>query len=239
MLNKIPSLLYILSINVMIISLHGHSNYGSFNNNDSGESKLSKLREPAINMKNLLTQNQHYSNQEILNTIAQFKDTYDFIIIGAGTAGATIAARLSEIFKNKILLIEAGSRENFYMDIPIINQFLYSDNNINWNYETKPSNRYCRGTNGNRCLWPRGKVVGGSSTINGMIATRGGAEDYDRWADMGNDGWAYKDILKYFKKLETMNIPELKSDTIYHGTDGPVHITSPSYQTPLAEAFLK
>ncbi|XP_011706819.1 PREDICTED: glucose dehydrogenase [FAD, quinone]-like, partial [Wasmannia auropunctata] len=242
MLNKIPSLLYILSINVMIISLHGHSNYGSFNNNDNDESKLTKLRESAIDIKkqkNYLKHDQNCLNQDIIDTTPQFGDTFDFVIIGAGTAGATIAARLSETTKNKILLIEAGSHENFYMDIPIVSAFLPLNNNINWNYESKPSNRYCRGTKGNKCLWPRGKVVGGSSAINGMVATRGGAEDYDRWADMGNKGWAYKDVLKYFKKLETMNISELKSDTTYHGTDGPLHITFPSFQTPLAKAFLK
>ncbi|XP_011698523.1 PREDICTED: glucose dehydrogenase [FAD, quinone]-like isoform X2 [Wasmannia auropunctata] len=238
MLHKTSSLLCILSINAMIILLHGHSNYESFNNNDNSKSKLSKLRDRAIDMENF-SKNQHCSNKKILDTTPKSGDIFDFIIIGAGTAGSTTAARLSEISQNKILLIEAGSYENFFMDIPIFAPILTLDNNINWNYKTKPSNKYCRGMNGNVCLWPRGKVVGGSSATNFMLAARGGAEDYDRWADMGNEGWAYKDVLKYFKKLETMNIPELKSDTTYHGTDGPVHITYPLYRTPLSEVILE
>ncbi|XP_011704088.1 PREDICTED: glucose dehydrogenase [FAD, quinone]-like [Wasmannia auropunctata] len=239
MLNKIQSLLYILNINAMIFinSLYGHPCYNSLHDNNSSELKLSKFLK--LDMKHFLLQTQHYLNQETVDMTPQYGDTFDFIIIGAGTAGIPTAARLSEISQIKTLLLEAGSHENLYMDIPITAPNLLLDNNINWNYKTKSSNKYCRGMNGNRCVWPRGKVVGGSSTINGMIATRGGAEDYDRWADMGNEGWAYEDIHKYFKKLETMNIPELKSDTIYHGTDGPVHITSPSYKTSLAEAFLK
>ncbi|XP_011705648.1 PREDICTED: glucose dehydrogenase [FAD, quinone]-like, partial [Wasmannia auropunctata] len=238
MLHKISSLLCILSINTMIISLHGHSNYDSFNNNDSNESKLLKLRKQAIDMENI-SNNQHYSNKKIQDTTPKFGEVFDFIIIGAGTAGATVAARLSEISQNKILLIEAGSYEKYFMDIPIFAPILSLDNNINWNYKTKPSNKYCRGMNGNICRWPRGKVVGGSSVLNFMLATRGGAEDYDRWADMGNKGWAYKDVLKYFKKLETIDIPELKSDIDHHGTDGPVHITYPPFRTPLAIAYLE
>ncbi|XP_011705649.1 PREDICTED: glucose dehydrogenase [FAD, quinone]-like, partial [Wasmannia auropunctata] len=243
MLNKISILLFVLNINTVIKPLNGisitHSYYNCLHDHDSSDSKLSKLREQAVNREIYLKQNQHYLNQEIIDTTPQFGDTFDFVIIGAGTAGATIAARLSEISQNKVLLIEAGSHENLFMDIPVISPYLSLDHNINWGYETKPSNKYCRGMNGNICLWSKGKVVGGSSAINTMVATRGRAEDFDRWAEMGNDGWAYKDVLRYFKKLETMNIPELKSDTIYHGTDGPVHITYPRFHTPLAEAFLE
>ncbi|KYN43081.1 Glucose dehydrogenase [acceptor] [Trachymyrmex septentrionalis] len=124
------------------------------------------------------------------------------------------------------------------MDIPLIVHMLQLSNDINWKYQTKSSNKYCLGMKGNRCNWPRGKVMGGSSVLNYMIATRGGAEDYDRWAKMGNEGWAYKDVLKYFKKLETIDIPELQSDNIYHGTKGPLHISYPLFRTPLAKAFL-
>jgi len=81
--------------------------------------------------------------------------------------------------------------------------------------------------------------MGGSSVLNYMIATRGGADDYDRWAKMGNEGWAYKNVLEYFKKLETIDIPELQSDTIYHGAKGPVHISYSSFHTLLAETFLE
>ncbi|EZA53936.1 Glucose dehydrogenase [acceptor] [Ooceraea biroi] len=125
------------------------------------------------------------------------------------------------------------------MDIPLIVHLLQLNNDINWKYRTKPSNKYCLGMHDNSCNWPRGKVVGGSSVLNYMIATRGSAEDYDRWAKMGNEGWAYKDVLKYFKRLETIDIPELQSDNTYHGTTGPLHISYPVYRTLLAEGFLK
>lgn len=139
-----------------------------------------------------------------------------------------------------MLLIEAGSSENLLMDIPIIVHMLQLSNDINWKYRTKSSDKYCLGMVDNRCNWPRGKVLGGSSVLNYMIATRGGAEDYDRWAEMGNEGWAYKDVLEFnFRKLETIDIPEMRSDAIYHGTEGPLHINYPAFHTPLAEAFLK
>ncbi|KMQ87806.1 glucose dehydrogenase [Lasius niger] len=206
---------------------------------DGNISNLSNIFGIGIGLLNFLQQGQRYLNQEIPDTTPEFGDVYDFVVVGAGTAGATIAARLSEIPQTKILLIEAGSNENFLMDIPIAAPFLQLSNDINWDYRTKPSNRYCLGMNSNSCKWPRGKVMGGSSVLNYMIATRGAAEDYDRWAEMGNEGWAYKDVLKYFKKLETIDIPELQSDTIYHGTKGPLHISYPLFRTPLAEAFLK
>ncbi|XP_029176906.1 glucose dehydrogenase [FAD, quinone]-like [Nylanderia fulva] len=188
---------------------------------------------------NFLRQGQHDLNQEVPETTPEFGDVYDFVIVGAGTAGATVAARLSEIPQIKVLLIEAGSNENLFMDIPIFAFSLQTSSNVNWKYRTKSSNRYCLGMNDNSCNWPAGKVMGGSSVLNYMIATRGSAENFDRWAEMGNEGWAYKDVLKYFKKLETIDIPELRSNTTYHGTEGPLHITHSLYRTPLAEAFLK
>ncbi|XP_029680079.1 glucose dehydrogenase [FAD, quinone]-like isoform X1 [Formica exsecta] len=206
---------------------------------DENISNLSNLFGVGVGVLNLLEQGQRYLNQEIPDTTPKFEDVYDFVVIGAGTAGATVAARLSEIPQVKILLIEAGPNENNLMDIPLTAPFLQISNDINWKYQTKPSNKYCLGMDNNSCNWPRGKVMGGSSVLNYMIATRGGAEDYDRWAEMGNEGWAYKDILKYFKKLETIDIPELRSDTTYHGTKGPLHISYPLFHTPLAEAFLK
>ncbi|KYQ51757.1 Glucose dehydrogenase [acceptor] [Trachymyrmex zeteki] len=124
------------------------------------------------------------------------------------------------------------------MDIPIISGLLQKTK-IHRSYRTKPSNKYCLGMEGNNCVCPTAKVIGGGSVLNYMVASRGNAKDYDRWAEMGNEGWAYKDILKYFKKLETMDIPELKSDIAYHGTNGPVHITQPEFHTSVAKAFIQ
>jgi len=91
----------------------------------------------------------------------------------------------------------------------------------------------------NSCTFPVGKIIGGSSVLNYMAASGANAEDYDRWAEMGNEGWGYNDVVKYFKKLKITDIPELKSDIDYHDTNGPVHINYlPSY-TPLAEAFVE
>ncbi|XP_024867342.1 glucose dehydrogenase [FAD, quinone]-like [Temnothorax curvispinosus] len=236
MLNKIPSLFHVLSIGTIINSLHGHPYYNSLHGNSNNGWTIQKLLSSTIDF---LKQNRQYVEQELPDMTPQFGDRYDFIVIGAGTAGATLAARLSEIPQNKVLLIEAGFHENLFMDIPLFAPLLQTNNNVNWRYRTKSSDKYCRGMKDNSCHWPSGKVVGGNSVLNFMIATRGGAEDYDRWAEMGNEGWAYQDVLKYFKKLETMDIPELKSDIDYHGTNGPVHIAYPPFRTPLAEAFLE
>ncbi|EFN84163.1 Glucose dehydrogenase [acceptor] [Harpegnathos saltator] len=193
----------------------------------------------SLGVMNFLNEGQHYLEEQIPEVTPEHEAVYDFVVVGAGTAGATLATRLSEIPHVKVLLIEAGVNENLLMDVPLLVHILQLSDVINWKYQTKPSDKYCLGMNKNSCSWPRGKVMGGSSVLNYMIASRGAAKDYDRWAKMGNDGWAYKDVLKYFKKLETMDIPELRSDTKYHGTNGPVHITYPQTHTLLAEAFLR
>lgn len=163
---------------------------------------------------------------------------YDFIVVGAGTAGATIASRLSEVGDVTVLLIEAGRSESLFMDIPVIVNFLQFSDDINWMYKTEPSDYYCRGMKNHQCKWPRGKVMGGSSVLNYMIATRGNKRDYDRWSDLGNVGWSWKEVLPYFKKLETLGIPEFRDDEL-HNRDGPVYTGYPPFHTPLAEAFVR
>ncbi|XP_029176889.1 glucose dehydrogenase [FAD, quinone]-like [Nylanderia fulva] len=245
MLRKKPSficLFTIITIIVVPIQADQQSLPNQFHNlydDDTNPPNLTNIFRTTNGLLNFLKQSQQDLKQEIPETTPEFGAIYDFVIVGAGTAGTAIAARLSEIPQVKILLIEAGSNENLLMDIPLFASALQLSNDINWKYQTKPSDKYCLGMNNNSCNWPKGKVMGGTSVLNYMIATRGNAEDYDRWAEMGNEGWAYKDVLKYFKKLETIDIPELRSDTTYHGTEGPMHITSPLFHTPLAEAFLK
>lgn len=112
---------------------------------------------------------------------------YDFIIVGAGTAGCAVANRLSEVSSWKVLLIEAGSDENFWMDIPIFANYLQFLN-INWGYKTEPSTTSCLGMEKGQCNWPRGKVMGGSSVLNYMIYTRGNRRDFDQWEALGNTG---------------------------------------------------
>lgn len=162
---------------------------------------------------------------------------YDFIIVGAGTAGCVLANRLSEIPEWKILLVEAGVNENFVMDVPLVANYLQFTS-ANWKYKTKPSNRYCAGFENKQCNWPRGKVVGGSSVLNYMIYTRGTKPDYDGWEAMGNEGWGWDDVLPYFKKVENFNIPNF-DDPKYHGHNGYLNVEHSPFRTPKAKAWVK
>jgi len=163
---------------------------------------------------------------------------YDFIIVGGGSAGCVLANRLSEVLNWEVLLIEAGGKENYIMDIPLAAQLLQFTE-ANWKYSMEPSGNVCLGMKSEKCTLPRGKVMGGSSTINYMIYTRGNRHDYDRWEKLGNNGWGYKDVLPYYLKLENMMIPELGEDKLYHATTGELPVTYAPYRTPLADAFLK
>jgi choline dehydrogenase len=165
-------------------------------------------------------------------------DEYDFIIVGAGTAGCTLANRLTEIPEWRVLLVEAGGKENFIMDIPILANFIQFTS-ANWKYKTIPSNTSCLGHQNTQCNYPRGKVMGGSSTLNYMIYTRGHPKDYDNWAACGNEGWSYREVMPYFLKSEDMTIPELAKDTEHHSTGGYLTISYAPYRTPLAEAFME
>ncbi|CAH0696832.1 unnamed protein product [Spodoptera exigua] len=162
---------------------------------------------------------------------------YDFIIVGAGTAGCVLANRLSEIPDWKVLLIEAGNNENYVMDIPIVANYLQFTS-ANWGYKTMPSKKYCAGFENQQCNWPRGKVVGGSSVLNYMIYTRGAKPDYDSWAAMGNEGWSWDEVLPYFKKIENFNIPSF-DDPKYHGRNGHLNVEYAPFRTTKGKAWVK
>lgn len=133
-------------------------------------------------------------------------DKYDFIVVGAGSAGSAIANRLSENKKWKVLLLEAGFQPNLLNKIPImVGYFQLTD--YNWGYKVTPQKNACLGMINQQCSWPRGRALGGTSTLNYMIHTRGNKHDYDEWASLGNDGWSYMDVLPYFKKSERFEVP--------------------------------
>jgi choline dehydrogenase-like flavoprotein len=166
-----------------------------------------------------------------------FNAEYDFIVVGAGSGGSVVANRLTEVPGWSVLLLEAGGEENFVTDVPLMAsyaQFL----GFNWGYRTEPNENYCRGMEGRRCRWPRGKVMGGTSVINYMVYTRGNRRDYDLWEALGNKGWGYESVLPYFLKSEDIGIPEL-TNSPYHSTGGYLNVQEAPWRTPLAPAFLE
>jgi len=157
---------------------------------------------------------------------------YDFIIIGAGSAGCVLANRLSANPNHRVLLLEAGGSDlNPWLHIPVGYFKTMHNPSTDWCYKTEPD----PGIAGRSLQWPRGKVLGGSSALNGLLYVRGQAEDYDRWADLGNKGWSFKDILPYFKKSEDQ---ERGADD-YHGVGGPQKVSDLRLRRPIADHFIK
>jgi choline dehydrogenase len=157
---------------------------------------------------------------------------FDYVIVGAGSAGCVLANRLSADGKHSVLLLEAGPRDrNIWIHVPVGYGKLFKEKSVNWMYQTEPE----PGLNGRQVFQPRGKVLGGSSSINGLLYVRGQHEDYDRWRQRGNAGWGYEDVLPYFKKAESQQ----RGEDQYHGSDGPLPVSDWRHQDPLSEAFVK
>lgn len=158
--------------------------------------------------------------------------TWDYVIVGAGSAGCVLANRLTASGRHKVLLLEAGgSDRRFWVETPIGYGRIFYDPAVNWMYETEPD----PGIAGRSSYWPRGKVLGGSSSINAMVYVRGQPGDFDDWAAAGNPGWDWAGVLPYFKKMETNDL----GPSDLHGADGPlnvVHIQRDSH--PLCAVYL-
>ncbi|XP_067122989.1 glucose dehydrogenase [FAD, quinone]-like [Centruroides vittatus] len=166
-----------------------------------------------------------------------FLPSYDYIIIGAGTAGSTLASRLSEDPDISVLLLEAGGMPSFETEIPILASELQMSH-LDWSYLTVPQQESCFGLIDKRCPWPRGKVLGGSSVLNYMLYIRGNRRDYDNWAQQGIYGWSWKEVLPYFIRSEDNRDPEIAYNG-YHGRDGPLTVSTPPFVTDLTFAFLE
>ncbi|HEV8032654.1 MAG TPA: choline dehydrogenase [Stellaceae bacterium] len=156
----------------------------------------------------------------------------DFIVIGAGSAGCAVAARLSEDPRTRVVLLEAGGEDkNRWIHIPLGFGKTFADPSVNWCYETEPD----PGAGDRRVFWPRGKVLGGSSSINGMVYIRGQAEDFDHWRQLGNSGWSYDDVLPYFRRAEH----QTRGADEFHGTGGPLCVSDVPDHHPICEAFIE
>ncbi|WP_435607442.1 GMC family oxidoreductase [Pseudomonas knackmussii] len=158
---------------------------------------------------------------------------YDYIIVGAGSAGCILASRLSESGEHSVLLLEAGGKDSSpWFKIPVGFAKLYYNPTFNWMYYSQPQRQLA----GRQLYAPRGKVQGGSGSINAMIYVRGQAHDFDDWAAGGNEGWSFKEVLPYFRKLESHPL----GDSEYHGASGPICISPMKGQThPICDAFLE
>jgi choline dehydrogenase len=160
-------------------------------------------------------------------------DVFDYIVVGAGTAGCVVASRLSASGRHKVLLLEAGgSDRRFWIKLPIGYGRTFNDPRVNWMYEAEPDAALA----GRRAFWPRGKVLGGSGSINAMVYVRGLPSDFDDWRDLGNPGWGFDDVLPFFRKAEDRSTGA--SGTQGQG-GGPIRITDVSADThPLCQTFI-
>ena len=159
----------------------------------------------------------------------------DYVIVGAGSAGCAMAYRLSEAGKRVLVIEHGGSDWGPFINMPGALSYPMNMRRYDWGYETEPEPHL----GGRRLACPRGKVIGGSSSINGMIYVRGHACDYDHWRDQGATGWGYADVLPYFKRLESWHSGGHGGDASWRGTDGPLHVTRGSRNNPLTRAFVE
>ncbi len=158
--------------------------------------------------------------------------TFDYIVVGAGSAGSVLANRLSADPKYKVLVLEAGRESHPWSRIPVGFAKLIENPAANWLYSSEPD----AGTGNRRIPIPRGKLLGGSSSINGMVFVRGQSQDYDQWAQLGNRGWSYQDVLPIFRDMESY---QGDADDEFRGRDGPLKVTESNESGPLYDALIK
>jgi choline dehydrogenase len=158
--------------------------------------------------------------------------SYDYVIAGGGSAGCVLANRLTADPSIKVALLEAGPGDkNFLIHMPAGYAALMKTGWVDWGYHTEPQDAL----KGRRLFWPRGKVLGGSSSVNAMVYIRGVPSDYDMWAQLGNRGWSWDEVLPYFKKAECY----LPGPNAYHGSDGPLRVSRPGVTAPLNRAWIE
>lgn len=157
--------------------------------------------------------------------------TYDYVVVGAGSAGCAVAARLAEESSVRVLLLEAGPPDtNIWIHIPIGYGKTMFNPQLNWQFKSEPEPHL----NNRQIYQPRGRTLGGSSSINGLVYIRGQAEDFQKWAALGNEGWGWSDMLPYFRKAESNE----RGASEYHGGDGPVRVSNIKGKHELVEAFI-
>ncbi len=158
--------------------------------------------------------------------------SFDYIVVGAGSAGCVLANRLTASGRHRVLLVEAGPTDrNPWIHIPIGYAKLFTNAKVNWLYQTEPEAEL----NNRQIIQPRGKVLGGSSSINGLVYIRGQKEDFDLWRQLGNVGWSWDDVLPYFKKAEAQ---QQRGADDFHGCDGPLSVSDQSETHELCDAFI-
>ena len=190
------------------------------------------------------------SQQQLLGTglyppeTTDLLDSYDFIVVGSGSAGSVVANRLTEVSDWNVLLLEAGGDPPISTEFPQL-LFTIQKSDADWQYQTEPQEFGCLGMKDKRCLWPRGKLLGGTSNLNAMIYTRGNKRDFDGWAAAGNEGWSFKEVLTYFKKSQNFKPhadgtpgSETYSDN-NHGKGGYLPVEPFRYKSPILDGFIE
>ncbi|XP_062528939.1 glucose dehydrogenase [FAD, quinone] [Bombyx mori] len=178
----------------------------------------------------------HLWPEDAINSVVD-GSSYDFVVVGAGSAGSVLANRLSEVPEWKVLLVEAGGNPTVNTEIP---QVFYNNlgSKEDWGYRPEPQSGACLSYETKTCAWPSGKTLGGSASINAMFYVRGNHIDFDGWAEDGNNGWSYEDVLPYFKKSENF-VADISENDRYHGTKGELYTTKDKNLKPFEEVVLK